>query len=61
MLHAYVERFDVMGTRKNILDWDGEVNKAIPSVASFVTSSTNDVRQEVENCFPEVETYILLL
>jgi hypothetical protein len=28
MLHAYVERFDVMGERENILDWDGEVNKA---------------------------------
>jgi hypothetical protein len=29
MLHAYVERFDVMGVRGNILGWDGEVNKAI--------------------------------
>jgi hypothetical protein len=28
MLHAYVERFDVMGGRGNILGWDGEVNKA---------------------------------
>jgi hypothetical protein len=28
MLHAYVERFDVMGERGNILGWDGEVNKA---------------------------------
>jgi hypothetical protein len=28
MLHACVERFDVMGGRKNILGWDGEVNKA---------------------------------
>jgi hypothetical protein len=28
MLHAYVERFDVMGGRENILGWDGEVNKA---------------------------------
>jgi hypothetical protein len=26
MLHACVERFDVMGERGNILDWDGEVN-----------------------------------
>jgi hypothetical protein len=26
MLHAYVERFDVMGGRENILGWDGEVN-----------------------------------
>jgi hypothetical protein len=29
MLHAYVEIFDVMGGRGNILGWDGEVNKAL--------------------------------
>jgi hypothetical protein len=29
MLHACVERFDVIGGRGNILGWDGEVNKAI--------------------------------
>jgi hypothetical protein len=29
MLHTCVERFDVMGGRRNILGWDGEVNKAI--------------------------------
>jgi hypothetical protein len=29
MLHACVERFDVMGGRENILGWDGEVNKAL--------------------------------
>jgi hypothetical protein len=28
MLHACVERFDVMDRRENILGWDGEVNKA---------------------------------
>jgi hypothetical protein len=28
MLHVYVERFDVMGERGNILGWDEEVNKA---------------------------------
>jgi hypothetical protein len=28
MLYAYVERFDVMGERGNILGWDEEVNKA---------------------------------
>jgi hypothetical protein len=28
MLHAWVERFDVMYLRGNILGWDGEVNKA---------------------------------
>jgi hypothetical protein len=32
MLHACVERFDVMGGRGNILGWDGEVNKAIGCV-----------------------------
>jgi hypothetical protein len=31
MLHAFVERFDVMGERGNILGWFGEVNKAIVS------------------------------
>jgi hypothetical protein len=29
MLHAFVERFDVMGGRGNILGWEGEVNKAL--------------------------------
>jgi hypothetical protein len=29
MLHAYVERFDVMGGRENILGWDGKVNTPI--------------------------------
>jgi hypothetical protein len=29
MLHACVERFDVMGGRGNILGWDGEVNKVL--------------------------------
>jgi hypothetical protein len=28
MLHAYVERFDVIGGRGNILGWDREVNQA---------------------------------
>jgi hypothetical protein len=28
MLHACVERFDVMGGRENILGWEGEANKA---------------------------------
>jgi hypothetical protein len=29
MLHACVERFDVIGGRGNILGWDEEVNKAL--------------------------------
>jgi hypothetical protein len=28
MLHACVERFDVIGRRENILGWDEKVNKA---------------------------------
>jgi hypothetical protein len=36
MLHAYVERFDVMGGRENILGWDGEVNKASSVSALYV-------------------------
>jgi hypothetical protein len=31
MLHAYVERFDVMDGRGNILGWDGEVNTPLAS------------------------------
>jgi hypothetical protein len=38
MLHTYVERFDVMGERGNILGWDGEVNKAF--VAEFCTAAS---------------------
>jgi hypothetical protein len=37
MLHACVERFDVMGGRGNILGWDGEVNT--PMVLSTVVAS----------------------
>jgi hypothetical protein len=29
MLHACIERFDVMGGRENILGWEGKVNKAL--------------------------------
>jgi hypothetical protein len=29
MFHAYIERFDVIGRRGNILGWEEEVNKAI--------------------------------
>jgi hypothetical protein len=29
MLHTYVEKFDVMGERGNILGWNREVNKAV--------------------------------
>jgi hypothetical protein len=32
MLHACVERFDVIGGRGNILGCDGKVNKALEAV-----------------------------
>jgi hypothetical protein len=35
MLHACVEKFDVMGVRGNILGWDGEVNTPIGKFFSF--------------------------
>jgi hypothetical protein len=34
MLHACVERFNVMGGRGNILGWDGEVNKTYMYILS---------------------------
>jgi hypothetical protein len=40
MLHACVERFDVIGVRENILSWDGEVNKAKAKVISFIKHPT---------------------
>jgi hypothetical protein len=36
MLHACVERFDMMGGRENILGWDGEVNKAIVGLKALL-------------------------
>jgi hypothetical protein len=39
MLHACVERFDVMGERENILGWNGEVNKAIEFIFIFHSKS----------------------
>jgi hypothetical protein len=38
MLHAYVERFDVMGGRGNIFGWDGEVNKALIKIIQILTN-----------------------
>jgi hypothetical protein len=50
MLHAYVERFDVMGGRGNILGWDGEVNKAyIVFQVSFVQIITQIVMSDILN------------
>jgi hypothetical protein len=34
MLHACIERFDVMCVRGNILGWEGEVNEALGVGAS---------------------------
>jgi hypothetical protein len=36
MLHAYVERFDVMCVRGNILGWEGEVNEAQYEVNKWI-------------------------
>jgi hypothetical protein len=36
MLHACVERFDVMGGRGNILGWDEGVNKALDSLHDYI-------------------------
>jgi hypothetical protein len=47
MLHAYIERFDVISKRENILSWDEKVNKAIvnqkpePEVFFLSISSCN--------------------
>jgi hypothetical protein len=35
MLHACIERFDVMSGRGNILGWDEEVNKVNTNKATF--------------------------
>jgi hypothetical protein len=39
MIHACVERFDVMGGRGNILGWEGEVNKAHITSGLIATGS----------------------
>jgi hypothetical protein len=39
MLHARVERFDVIGGRGNILGWDEEVNKAVMDCLGKVSLS----------------------
>jgi hypothetical protein len=38
MLHACVERFDVISGRENILGWDREVNKAFISKSRLPSS-----------------------
>jgi hypothetical protein len=43
MLHAYVERFDVMGGRGNILGWEEEVNKALVDMSSSSTTGVPEV------------------
>jgi hypothetical protein len=40
MVHACVERFDVMGERGNILGWDEEVNKAIDTESMHTGHTT---------------------
>jgi hypothetical protein len=43
MLHACVERFDVMSGRENILGWDGEVNKALVDKFAYFPYITFDL------------------
>jgi hypothetical protein len=42
MLHACVERFDVMSGRGNILSWVGEVNKAKHKMIEEPSSRPSD-------------------
>jgi hypothetical protein len=34
MLHAYIERFDVIGERENILGWDGKLTRPHLSISA---------------------------
>jgi hypothetical protein len=52
MFYAYVERFDVMGERWNILGWDGEVNKALVVVLPVFKTAPSLKRQ------PSVKTLV---
>jgi hypothetical protein len=42
MLHACVERFDVMDGRGNILGWVGEVNKILTIIIMCIIASPRD-------------------
>jgi hypothetical protein len=46
MLHTYVERFDVMCGRENILGWNGEVNKAIAMKITGGNQEAQDIKKE---------------
>jgi hypothetical protein len=46
MLHACVERFDVMGGRENILDWDGKWTRPI-----IVETSTPIQKNYLHYCY----------
>jgi hypothetical protein len=47
MLHACVERFDVMGGRGNILSWDEEVNKALIELHCTYTAQTGTLTRDI--------------
>jgi hypothetical protein len=49
MLHAYVERFDVMGERGNILGWDVKVNE--PSINGGYTHDPLSTRKKTSFSF----------
>jgi urea transporter len=50
MLHAYVERFDVMGGRGNILGLGWEVNKAINEVLRDILKDWEVPTMTLDNC-----------
>jgi hypothetical protein len=44
MLHAYVERFNMMGERESILGWDGKWTRAKGALASYGTILSSSLR-----------------
>jgi hypothetical protein len=50
MLHACVERFDVMDGRGNILGWEGEVNKALVPPKKHYAKKTSSSHQTCDTC-----------
>jgi hypothetical protein len=53
MLHACVERFDVIGGRGNILGWNGEVNKALEGFPSLDEIEDDICCDEMEDAMCE--------
>jgi hypothetical protein len=49
MLHICVERFDVISERKNILGWNGEVNKALVCEPCLHHTADSGLRTHARN------------